>query len=161
MQNELLDLIDRIDDTQFMAECDVMTALSNTYQKALIISEQCDDTYVFNESLFMEADGDKPEEKYVNEKGEKVDKPRPIRSQNIIAKLVRLIKRIWQRILTMVSTASTKSVVNKLRSYINKASTDKVPSPYELKTLEFYIKFHDDLAEYNSRSFEMDPEYGS
>lgn len=157
MQHELLELIDQIDDTQFMAECDVMIALSNTYQKALIISEQCDDTYVFNESLFMEADGEKPEERYLNEKGEKVDKPRPIRSQNIIAKLVRLIKRIWQRILTMVSTASTKSVVNKLRSYINKASTDKVPSPYELKTLEFYTKLHDELVEVNSHEFDKSP----
>lgn len=158
MQNELLDLIDQIDDIQVTAECDVLTALSNTYQKALIISEQCDDTYVFNESLFMEAKDEKPEEKYVNEKGEKVDKPRPIRSQNIIAKLVRLIKRIWQRILTMVTAASTNAVVNKLKLQIKHASTDKVPSPYELRTLEFYIKFHDDLAEYNSRSFEMDPD---
>lgn len=59
MQNELLDLIDQINDMQLTAECDVMTALSDTYQKALIISEQCDDTYVFNESLFMEAKSEK------------------------------------------------------------------------------------------------------
>lgn len=158
MQNELLDLVDQIDDTQFMAECDVLTALSNTYQKALIISEQCDDTYVFNESLFMEAKDEKPEEKYVNEKGEKVDKPRPIRSQNIIAKLVRLIKRIWQRILTMVTAASTNAVVNKLKLQIKHASTDKVPSPYELKELEFYIGFHNELGEMKARMFDGSPD---
>lgn len=158
MQNELLDLIDQIDDTQFMAECDVMTALSDTYQKALIISEQCDDTYVFNESLFMEAKSEKSKKKYLNEKGEMVDEPRPIRSQNIIAKLVRLIKRIWQRILTMVTSASTNAVVNKLKSQINRASTDKVPSPYELKTLEFYIGLHNTLGELRSNMFDSSPE---
>ncbi len=158
MQNELLELIDQIDDVQFTAECDVMTALSGTYMKALIISEQCDDTYAFNESLFMEAEGEKPEERYFNEKGEKVDKPRPVRSQNIIAKLVRLIKRIWQRILTMITSASTNAVVNKLKSQINRASTDKVPSPYGLKKLEFYIDLHNKLGESKAKMLEESPE---
>ena len=158
MQNELLDLIDQIDDMQVTAECDVLAALSDTYQKALIISEQCDDTYVFNESLFMEAKSEKPEERYFNEKGERVDKPRPVRSQNIIAKLVRLIKRIWQQILTMVTSASTNAVVNKLRSRINRASTDKVPSPYKLSLLELNIKIHNTLAESKANMLDVPPE---
>lgn len=141
--NFILEAIDLVNQTTEDSQCDVLLALEDVYQKQLMLCESAIDPTYMESIMFMEAES---------------NEPAPIRSQSIIAKIVRLIKRIWQQILTMISTASTKSVVNKLRSYINKASTDKVPSPYGLKTLEFYIKFHDDLAEYNSRSFEMDPD---
>ena len=47
MGNELIALIENIDQSQLVAECDVLSALSDTYQKALMINEQCDDASLY------------------------------------------------------------------------------------------------------------------
>lgn len=154
MGNELIELIENIDQSQIVAECDVLSALSDTYQKALMISEQCDNVSIFGDLLFMEA---KDDTAYTDENDKKVEAPRPIRSQNIIAKIIRLIKRIWQRILTMISAAATNAAVHKLKSYIKNASTDGVPSPYQASTLKFYIGFHNDLIRIDGQAFEHSP----
>lgn len=140
--NFILEAIDLINQTTEDSQCDVLLALEDVYQKQLTLYESTVDHAYMQSIMFMEANS---------------NEPAPIRSQSIISKIVRLIKRIWQQILTMVSTASTRAVVNKLRSYINKASTDKVPSPYELKTLEFYTKLHDELVEVDSSGFDNSP----
>lgn len=148
--NELIQYIDQIDQSVITAECDVMLSLSATYQKALLISEQCDDTSVMENLLFMEGDAVQ----------ERVPNKQQIRSTSTWEKIKRFIKRLWLQIITMVSSAMLNKNLNKLEKNIKNSVDDKVPSI----SSEVNIKHACIQIEYDTKRFQqagMDDGYSS
>jgi len=132
--NFILEAIDLVNQTTEDSQCDVLLALEDVYQKQLMLCESAIDPTYMESIMFMEAKNDTSDNvtrKYVDENGNEVQEPASIRSQSIIAKLIRMIKRLWQQILTMVTKAIMNNSVRKLKSLMSKSKDDKVPVPHD------------------------------
>ena len=131
--NFILESIDLINQTTEDSQCDVLLALEDVYQKQLMLYESAIDPAYMESIMFMEAKNDTSDNvthKYTDVNGNEVQKPAPIRSQSVIAKLIRMIKRVWQQILTMVTKAIMNHSVRKLKSLMDKAEDGMVPVPH-------------------------------
>ena len=66
-----------------------------------------------------------------------------LRKTNFFMKALRFIKRLWQQIVTMVSSQMTKHTIKKAKKALNNAKGDRVKSPYDEERLQGLIESHE------------------
>ena len=115
MEKTLMDLVDEINQSVEDSECSVLEAMISTYTKSIMIMESCSDVSVFN-NMFMESSGTYEDSH--------------VRSQNIFAKFTRVIRRLWQQILTMVTNGKVKRSISNLKRNVQRSKDDEIPLPF-------------------------------
>ena len=99
LTNEILSSIDNIDDCVMEAEMNVINAMINEYDKAIMIMENYNGNDYSSFDIFMEADesteGEKKPQSIFGSKGENIIKRILLIIPRLIATLVRSIKKKW------------------------------------------------------------------
>ena len=143
--NFILEAIDLVNQTTEDSQCDVLLALEDVYQKQLMLYESAIDP-AYMDSMYMEAD-----DKSATEDSQ------PLRSQSVIAKLIRMIKRLWQQMLTMISNISLNHSINKLTRLMNNAKDDTIPVPTSPSHYEFMINWTKNAIDIAKKNIDHDP----
>ena len=71
-----------------------------------------------------------------------------LRKTNFFVKALRFIKRLWQQIITMVSSQMTKHSVKKAKKALSNAKGDRVKSPFDEDTLQDLIENVNDMKKH-------------
>lgn len=124
IQEAVLDSIDAIEEARLFAECEVLTALVDTYMKALLIQESSDlafDGYsIFSEAAAEATDADLQAALGKSEKKDKGSdkKDKPSKLSGVGEKLSGALKKIGEFIVKVWTTAieKIKGVFRKIRN---------------------------------------------
>lgn len=141
---DLLDYIDHVQESVIDAGTDVMMSMADVYTKSAMILENAEDVSSF--SIFMEAgegegeatatDAQAAEPEAPASSGSSSDKKKKevqVRKKNFFVKALRFIKRLWQQILTMISSRMLSQSIKKVEKYVK---SDKCPDRLQVKYSE-------------------------
>ena len=130
MERTLLDMIDSVDQSTIYAEMEVCSSVAQSYAKVLTMLEYDSDISSYSD-IFMEADS-----------GNKV-----VTKLNIIQRIVRFIKELWQKIIIALSKFKIKRMVNRLIQDIKNSGKTEIKFYMSEENCDFAIDFVEEVRE--------------
>lgn len=130
MERTLLDMIDSVDQSTIYAEMEVCSSVAKSYAKVLTMLEYDSDISSYSD-IFMEADS-----------GNKV-----VTKLNIIQRIVRFIKELWQKIIIALNKFKIKRMANRLIQDIKNSGKTEIKFYMSEQDCDFAIDLAKEVRE--------------